>query len=216
MIANTDPTIKPGIHWWSFLDTDERDTLFFLDSFGTLGLLNFIVTNYLNIFKKLIPGHIKQIFQQDNKITLLRWNFKLKNYKKLTQKELNRLSTTARHSFKFMYNFSKYRKIRNTVKVITVDDNLQSFRTNCCGPFQMYFYLNLFEPVKGSLVAETSSKNLDVKLIDAFLNEMFKTRTRQNGRILDAFILQHDIEFDGEEASHRRRDGARTRRLNFL
>ena len=115
-----------------------------------------------------------------------------------------------------MYNFSKYRKIRNTVKVITVDDNLQSFRTNCCGPFQMYFYLNLFEPVKGSLVAETSSKKLDAKLIDAFLNEMFNTRTRQNGRILDAFILQHDIEFDGEEASHRRRDGARTRRLNLL
>ena len=36
-------------------------------------------------------------------------------------------------------------------------------------------------------MAEPSSKKLDVKLIDTLLNE----------RILDAFILQLDIEFDG-------------------
>ena len=63
MIANTDPARKPGIHWWSFLDTDGRDTLAFFDAFGTLGLINFIMTNDLVIFKKLIPGQIKQIFK---------------------------------------------------------------------------------------------------------------------------------------------------------
>ena len=87
------------------------------------------------------------------------------------------------------------------MKVVTVDDNLQSFETNYCCPFQMYFYLNLFESVKGGVAAEPSSKKLDVKLMDALLNEMFNTRTRQNERTLDAFILQHDVEFDGEEAS---------------
>ena len=65
----------------------------------------------------------------------------------------------------------------------------------------MYFYLNVFESVKGSVVAEPSSKKLEVKLIDALLNEMFNTWTQQNKSMLDAFILQHDIEFDGEEAS---------------
>ena len=30
MIANTDLARKPGVHWWSFLDTDEKDTLFLL------------------------------------------------------------------------------------------------------------------------------------------------------------------------------------------
>ena len=140
--------------------------------FGTLSLLNFIVTNDLDIFKKLIPDQIKQIFMQDSKITLLRWNFKLKSYKKLTQKELNRLSTTARHFFKFPYDFGRYKKIRNTVKVLTVDDNLQSFKTDYCGLFQVYFYLNLFEPIKGSVVTELSSKKIDVKLIDALPNQM--------------------------------------------
>ena len=65
----------------------------------------------------------------------------------------------------------------------------------------MYFYLNLFESVKGSVVAKPTIKKLNVKLIDALLNEMFNTWTRQNKSMLDAFILQYDIEFNGEEAS---------------
>ena len=97
MVANTNPHKKPGVHWWSFWDTDERDPLFFFDLFGTYGLLKFIVDNDLDIFQKLIPGQIKQIFKQDNKIMLLRWNFKLKNYEKLAQKELNSLSSTVWH-----------------------------------------------------------------------------------------------------------------------
>ena len=35
MTANTDLHNKPGVQWWSILDTDKRDTLFFFDSFGT-------------------------------------------------------------------------------------------------------------------------------------------------------------------------------------
>ena len=43
MVANTDLEKKSGTHWWSFLDIDAKDTLFFFDSFGSFGLLNFIV-----------------------------------------------------------------------------------------------------------------------------------------------------------------------------
>ena len=49
------------------------------------------------------------------------------------------------------------------------------------------------------MVAVSSSKKLDVKLIGEMLNKIFNTSTRQNKRILDAFILQYDIEFDGED-----------------
>ena len=199
MVASTDPAKKPGIHWWSFLDTNEKDTLFLFGSFGSYGLLNFIVNNDLDVSKRVIPRQIKQIFKKDSKITLLKWTFKLNNYKKLKQKQLDKLTPAARHFLKFLYDFGKYKKIKNTVKVVTVDDNLQSFDTDYCRPSQMYFYLSLFEPLKGSVVAESSSKKLDVKLIEEMLNEIFNTNTRQNKRILDAFILQHDIEFDWED-----------------
>ena len=84
------------------------------------------------------------------------------------------------------------------MNVVTVDNNLQTFDTEYCDPFQMYFNLSLFEPPKGSVMVESSSKKLNVKLIGEMLNEIFTTNLRQNERILDAFILQHDIEFDGK------------------
>ena len=77
-----------------------------------------------------------------------------------------------------------------------MDGNLQSFRTDDCGVFQLYFYLNLFEPLNTSIVGKKSTKKLDIKLIEELLNELFNTGTHKNERILDAFILQHGSEFD--------------------
>ena len=83
IIAGTSPASKSGTHWWLFLDMEQKDTLFLFDSLGSYGPLNFIVQNDLEVFNKLIPGQFKQIFKKDNKITLLRWSFKLGKYEKL-------------------------------------------------------------------------------------------------------------------------------------
>ena len=190
---------KPRIHWWLFLDTDEESTLFFFDFFGSYGLLNFIVNNDLDVLNKAILGQFRQMFKQDNKITLLKWSFKLKNYEKLRQKDLNKLPSTAKYFFMFLDEFGKHKKVKNTVKTVTVDDNLRSFDTDYCRRFQMYFYLSLFQSLKGNVVARSESKKLNFKLIGELLNEIFNTNTRQNERTLDAFILQQKIEFDGED-----------------
>ena len=76
-----------------------------------------------------------------------------------------------------------------------------SFDTDYCGLFQIYFYLNLFEPRNASAVAESTTKKLDAKLIGELLSELFNTRTRQDERILDAFIMQHGLEFDRDETN---------------
>ena len=46
--------------------------MFFFDSFGSYSLFNFVVTNDLEVFNKVIPGQFGQTFKQDNKITLLK------------------------------------------------------------------------------------------------------------------------------------------------
>ena len=199
MVANTDLARKLGIHWWSLLDTNEKDRLFLFDSFDSYGLSNFIANNDLDVFKCVIPGQIKQIFKKDSKIMLLKWSFKPNNYGKLQQKELDKLTPAARHFLKFLYDFGKYKNIKNIVKVIMADNNLQSFNMHYYGPFQMYFYISLFKSLKGGVVAESLCKKLDVRLIGEMLNEIFNTNKRQNERILDAFILQHDIMFDRED-----------------
>ena len=96
------------------MDTDEKDTLFLFDSLGTLGLLSFIVEDDLDIFNKLIPGQFKQIFPEDYEITLLKWKFSMEKYKKLKDKEVNKLSDTAKHFYKFLYKFGKYKGVKNT------------------------------------------------------------------------------------------------------
>ena len=82
-----------------------------------------------------------------------------------------------------------------------MDNNLQSFDTYYCGIFQAYFYLNLFEPLNRSVVAERSTKKLEVKLIGELFNELFNTITPQNKRILDAFIMQDGLGFDRDETN---------------
>ena len=43
IIANTDASGKPGIHWWSILDIEPRTDIFFFDSYGLEGLKHFII-----------------------------------------------------------------------------------------------------------------------------------------------------------------------------
>ena len=210
MIANTDPAAKSGTHWWSFLDTEQKDTLFLFDSLGSYRILNFIVQNDLEVFNKLIPGQFNQIFKKDNKITLLRWSFKLDKFEKLKDRDINKLSDTAKHFFRFLYEFGKQKGVKNTVKVVTVDDNMQSLDTDYCGPFQMYFYLNLFEPLETSVVARSTSKKLTVNLIGELLNEIFVIKTKHNERMLDSFILQNDIEFAESSDSEMDKDNPDT------
>ena len=61
----------------------------FFDSFGILGLLNFITEKDLDILNKVIPGKFNQIFKQDKKIMLLQWMLKHKNYRKLASVVIN-------------------------------------------------------------------------------------------------------------------------------
>ena len=72
---------------------------------------------------------------------------------------------------------------------------MQGLDADYCGPFQMFFYLNLFEPLETSIDARATSKKLTDDLIGELLNEIFVIETKHNERMLDSFILQNDIEF---------------------
>ena len=113
--------------------------------------------------------------------------------------EINKLSDTAKHFFAFLDQFGEYKRISNNVKVVTVDDNLQSFHTDYCGIFQMYFHLNLFEHLETSIISRSNSKKLTVELIGKMLNEIFILNTRHNEIMLDAFVLQNDMDFSASE-----------------
>ena len=92
MMANIDAEDKPGTRWQSFLDIEEKDSIFLFSSFGILGLLNFIVENNELIFNKVIK-EMKNIFIKDKKILML------KSEKQVSKAHAKKIKPAFRHSY---------------------------------------------------------------------------------------------------------------------
>ena len=69
IIANTDASNKPGVHWWSILDIEPRNDIFFFDSFGLDGLKHFIIQDDKTIVDKILLG-IEPLNRTDKKIKI--------------------------------------------------------------------------------------------------------------------------------------------------
>ena len=78
IIANTDSSDKPGVHWWSILDIEPKTDIFFFDSFGLGGLNLFIVQDYQPIVEKILLA-VEKMTRTNNKITLCKIHFNLGN-----------------------------------------------------------------------------------------------------------------------------------------
>ena len=56
IIVNTDANNKKGTHWWSILNMEPKNELFFFDSFGLDGLKHFIIQDDRKIIDKILIG----------------------------------------------------------------------------------------------------------------------------------------------------------------
>ena len=63
-----------------------------------------------------------------------------------------------------------------------IDDQLQKPEIDTCGIFQLYFYVNLFNPIESSIKSEKiiSGKTLMKKNIEKILTEIFTTDKDEN------------------------------------
>ena len=53
----------------------------------------------------------------------------------------------------------KKHKLKNELIVNLVDDQLQVINRNTCGMYQIYFYVNLFNPLENSSIITQKSLN---------------------------------------------------------
>ena len=65
-------------------------------------------------------------------------------------KNANRLSTTTKDLLHLMNKSGKKYNLKKDVTVNFVDDQLQKTEADTCGIFQLYFYVNLFNPVENN------------------------------------------------------------------
>ena len=186
MIMNTDRSNKEGEHWWSLLEISNKDQIFLFDSFGFVGLKEFIVDDDKQIIDQFFYG-LEKINKKDKIINLTYVRFDTALYKKVKKETL---TPTARDFFHSLSEFSKVHN-NNWVDIYMVDDQLQNIKSDTCGLFQLYFYINLFLPKEGSQIV--SNRTLTLKTIKNLLNEIFSRDISKNGEIVEHFALEHDI-----------------------
>ena len=186
MIMNTDRSNKEGEHWWSLLEISTKNQIFLFDSFGFVGLKEFIVDDDKQIIDQFFYG-LEKINKKDKIINLTYVRFETASYRKVKKETL---TPTARDFFHSLSEFSKVHN-KNWVDIYMVDNQLQNIKSDTCGLFQLYFYVNLFLPKEGSQIV--SNRTLTLKTIQNLLNEIFSRNISKNEEIVEDFAIEHDI-----------------------
>ena len=183
---NTDRSNKDGQHWWSLLEISSKDQIFLFDSFGFVGLKEFIIDVDKEIIDQFFCG-LEKINKKDKIVNLTYVHFDIESYKQINK---NSLTTTSRD---FFHSLSQFDKVHNkdSVDVFMVDDQLQNIKSDTCGLFQLYFYMNLFIPKENSKIL--SKKTLNLRTIKTLLNEIFSKDISQNEITVENFAAEHNI-----------------------
>ena len=166
MIMNTDRSGQKGEHWWSFLEVSSKEEIFLFDSFGFIGLKEFIIDNGRKLIDKFFFG-LEKINKKDKRINLTYLQFDLGSYKRVNRKLL---TPKAQDFFHTLNEFAKIHE-RKVVNVYMVGNQLQDLQSDTCGSFQLYFYTNLF-----------NIKTLNMKTLETLLNEIFVLNISENER----------------------------------
>ena len=81
-------------------------------------------------------------------------------------------------------------RIRSWCILLTISYKKQK-QIDTCGIFQLYCYVNLFNPVENSQII--SDKTLTKKAIEKLLNETFATDKDENESRIEDFIYDSEI-----------------------
>ena len=186
MIMNTDRAGTKGTHWWSFLEISSKEQIFLFDSYGFVGLKEFIIDNDRKLIDKFFYG-LEKMNKNDKVINLTYVQFDSTNFERIDKSQLTK---TAQDFFHTVNEFAKVHK-RKVVDVCKVDDSLQDLRSHTCGIFQLYFHTNLFLPTEDSKIINNSK--LTMRTIAALLNEIFVLDVHENERRVEAFAQELNI-----------------------
>ena len=186
MIMNTDRSNEVGTHWWSFLEIASKDKIFLFDSYGFIGLKEFIIDNDRKTLDKFFYG-LDKINKNDKKINLTYVQFDLEEY---LYADKSKLTNTAND---FFYTLFEFGRVHNDIiiDIYMVDDPLQDEKADTCGIFQLYFYTNLFLPQENSKIIK--NRQITMRTIATLLNETFTLDINENEARVEAFAKELNI-----------------------
>ena len=148
---------------------------------------HFVVSDDKKIVGKVLKD-LEFADQKENKLTLVKLKFSMNSYENLAENETKKISETAQDLLYLIHSFGKNEIITNFVKVCMLEDPKQKPATVICGPFQLYFYKNLFFPDENSKLH--SYKKLTNAALETILNEIFTLNPKNNEQIINEYIKQ--------------------------
>ena len=169
-IFNTSKENEPGTQWWSFLDIQSKNNLFLFNSLGLDGFKLFVVNNQETVINELLYDFKRCESKSNRKLTLCSMKFCIKTWRKMSQKTKSQLTETAQNLFHLMEQFAKL-KNSQCMNITILENRVQDLLTADCGPFQLYFYKNLFDPEEKSKILH--HQKLTKNTLETLINEIF-------------------------------------------
>ena len=105
-----------------------------------------------------------------------------------------KLSTTAVDFFHFIESFGELHNLEDKVTIWMLEDLIQKLDTYTCGPFQLFFFENLFNPSENSKLK--NHENLTKKTIETLLNKLFTTNEKENEEIIQNYMQERQIRLE--------------------
>ena len=169
-IFNTSKENEPGTQWWSFLDIQSKNNLFLFNSLGLDGFKVFVVNNQETVINELLYDFKRCESKSNKRLTLCSMKFCVDTWQKMSQKTKSQLTETAQNLFHLMEQFAKL-KNSQCMNIIILENRVQDLLTTDCGPFQLYFYKNLFDPEEKSKILH--HQKLTKNTLETLINEIF-------------------------------------------
>ena len=135
--------------------------------------------------------NLEKFNKKDAKVNLGSLTFSIKSYEKIKEKSLDNLTNTAKYFFHLLSEFGKMKKQKKEMKFILLDDQFQELTADTCGILQLYFYKNLFDPVRDSKIID--DEFLIKKTVTTLLNEIFSTNKETNEEEMKLFFRDNDL-----------------------
>ena len=170
-------------------DLYPKKEIFLFDSFGFEGFKELILKDVQKVLNKVLYG-IEKFNKGDDKITLITLKFSMQDYEKI--KNMNRLSEATTDLLRLINKYGKKHKLKNEIIAHLVDDQLQMIKRDKCGMYQIFFCVNLFNPLENSSII--NEKNLSKPTTEKLLNEILSINRQENENRIEQFMEENNIQ----------------------
>ena len=172
------------------MNVDPAKHLFLFDSEGFLGFRIFILNSDNQVINKVLYN-IKKFNKSDTRIQCVELTFSVSEYRKLKSNEIQKLTNVAQDLFHLLSEYAYLKGHEHELKLICLDNEVQSAGSTTCENYQLYFLEHLFDPLKYSKVISHSKLNKNT--IETLLNEIFTTDIPTNEKRVADFSRRFGI-----------------------